>query len=172
MCTTYYMIVLDASALIHMAKLTLLETVCTHYRACTSELVRREVVSTPEKHPDASIIQALIGKQTLSVKKAKSELVKRANALNIFGGEAEALATYWQEKANFLVSDDDNVRKKQLVANVPVVGTPAMLLTLLKKKLITHQKFEKSSTELNNIGWFNPAVIDYIRKEGLQWNKQ
>lgn len=51
-------------------------------------------------------------------------MIAKANAFNIQRGEAEAVALYWQEEADLLATDDDNVRRKKDALRIKTIGTP------------------------------------------------
>jgi predicted nucleic acid-binding protein len=166
-------IVFDTVALIHLAKLTILEKVCTIDAALIPELVRKEVLEGKNKgYPDVPITFDLIEKKKIIVKKAEPLKVKKLMQFNIQGGEAEAIALYQQEKAGWLVTDDDNVRKKAAILDIHVIGTPALIIQMYKKKLITKEKAIQSIRELQKIGWFSQAVIDQLHAEVETWEKQ
>lgn len=160
----------DSMVLIHLAKVSLLEKSCRYFgKIVIPKLVYEEVAKGIEKgYADATTIIEAVKRKLITVKKVKNELVKKCNAFNIFGGEAEAVALYWQEKADVLATDDDNVRKKSLVIDVKVIGTPAILLKLMKNNRINKEKFEESISELRKIGWFSEAVLDKVLMEGLK----
>ncbi|HZX20309.1 MAG TPA: DUF3368 domain-containing protein, partial [archaeon] len=111
------LVVNDSMVLIHLAKITLLEKSCDHFgTVMIPEAVFLESVKTGKTRgfEDAILIESIIKKGKITVKKiGKKEQLKKINQYNIFGGEAEAIALYWQENADLLACDDDNVRKKK-----------------------------------------------------------
>ncbi|MBI2575090.1 hypothetical protein HYV82_04350 [Candidatus Woesearchaeota archaeon] len=162
------LIVKDAMVLIHLAKTTLLETSCSYFgTVMVPQLVYQEVERGREKnYPDAELIGGLVRKNRIAIKRVVSKaLIKKAEAFNIFGGEAEAVALYWQEKAELLATDDDNVRKKQAILKLDIMGTPAIVLKLYREKKISADKFRASVYELRKVGWFSNAVIDKLLME-------
>jgi len=162
------MIVKDAMVVIHLAKITLLEKSCEHFKpALIPEEVHREILEGGKKgYEDAQIIQELIKAGKVSVKHVRDKkLLKRAKEFNVQRGEAESLALYWQEKAEYLASDDDNLRKKSTLLNLKLIGTPAIILKLYRDKLIDNSKLQESLQVLRKIGWFSNAVIDTIFME-------
>lgn len=165
------LVVKDAMILIHLAKISLLEKSCGYFNeVITPKKVHEEVMEGLSKgYVDAKVIDNLVREKKLRVLAIRNaELVKKANEFNIQGGEAEAVALYWQEKADLLATDDDNVRKKEAIIGIKLVGTLAILLKLKLKKLIDVQKFEDSISELRKIGWFGSAVLDKVLMEGLK----
>ncbi len=162
-------VVKDSMVLIHLAKITLLEKSCGHFSdIIIPEKVFEEVVVNGKKngYPDAFLVEEIIQKGKISVKALKNKnLEKRANQFNIFGGEAEAVALYWQEKAGLMACDDDNVRSKKDVLDLNIIGTPSILLSLYRKKKITKEKLGESINKLRRIGWFSSQVLDAILLE-------
>lgn len=162
------MIVKDAMVVIHLAKVTLLKTSCEHFKPVVlPEAVHQEIMAGRQKgHEDVQIVEELIKAGKLSIKHVKDrKLLKRANEFNIQRGEAEALALYWQEKAGCLATDDDNLRKKGVLLDLKLIGTPAIMLRLYREGLIEKGKLLQSLGELRKIGWFSNAVIDRIMME-------
>lgn len=162
------MIVKDAMVVIHLAKLTLLAKSCDHFRpVLIPEEVHEEILEGKKKgYEDVGTIEELIRTGKLSIKRVRDKkLLKKAEEFNVQKGEAEALALYWQEDADYLASDDDNLRKKALLLDLKLIGTPAIMLKLYKEKLITKDKLKDSLQGLRKIGWFNNTVIDRILME-------
>ncbi len=162
----YYMILIkDSMVLIHLAKISLLAESCAYFgEVIIPELVKKEVLN--EKYPDHLIITELIIRNKIKVKQIKNkELIKKANNFNIYGGEAEAVALYWQENGNFIATDDDNVRKKKELLKLSLIGTPTIMLQLYQEKKINKEKLTKAIEMMKKIGWFNNTIWDKIRME-------
>lgn len=162
------MIVKDAMVLIHLAKITLLEKSCDYFKEVViPELVYKETVEIEKEYPEAIIIKELIEKRKIKVRKIdKKMLINKANQYNIQRGDAEAVALYWQEKANFLATDDDNVRKKRTILNLNIIGTPIIIFKLYKGNIIDKEKFKEGISQLRIIGWFSNVVLDKVLMEG------
>jgi len=164
------MIVKDAMVVIHLAKITLLEKSCELFKpvAIPGE-VHREILEGEEKgYEDVKIIQELVQAGKISVKRVRDKgLLKRAKEFNVQRGEAEVLALYWQEKAEYLASDDDTLRKKSALLNLRLIGTPAIILKLYQDKAIDRNKLMESLQVLRKIGWFSNAVIDRVLMEAI-----
>ena len=162
------MIIKDAMVIIHLAKITLLEKSCDYFEnVAITELVYEEVVVNGKKHPETTIIKELVEKKKIKVKKiSKKMLINKANQYNIQRGEAESVALYWQEKADLLATDDDNVRKKRLLLNLNLIGTPSIIFKLYNEGVIDKEKFNESVSKLREMGWFSSAVIDKVLMEG------
>ncbi len=158
-------IVKDAMVLIHLAKLSLLNLSCHQFRrVIIPVLIHQEILKGNEKGmSDVPIILDLIKRRKILVKKVKdADMIKKLNQFNIWRGEAEAMALYWQEKASLLATDDDNVRKKKTILGINIIGTPAIVLHLFRMKMIDEDKLLQSMSDLRKIGWFSNAVLDKI----------
>jgi len=163
------LLVNDAMVLIHLAKITLLETACAFFdQVIIPEMVFDETVKAGKQkgYSDAFLIERTVNAGKIKVKAVKEKkLLKKANDFNVFGGEAEAVALYWQEKAGLMASDDDNVRNKKEILEINLIGTPAILLSLYKNKKIEAEKARQSIARLRKIGWFSSQVLDKILME-------
>jgi len=161
-------IVKDSMVLIHLAKLSLLEKSCDFFKkVIIPELVEQEINEGKTKgFPDAVKIFNLISDKKIKVEKIKDkELIKKVNQFNIQRGEAEVIALYWESRADIIATDDDNIRKKKLMLNIKIIGTPAIILNLYRHKIITKNKLEECVVELRKIGWFSNAILDTILME-------
>ncbi len=165
MFTLLYVIIKDAMVLIHLAKASLLETSCDYFKGVfIPERIKKEVQTG--KFADEKIILDLINKKKLIVKKVEdTDLIVRVNEFDIFDGEAEAVALYWELDADFIATDDANVRKKAEILNLELIGTPTIILRLFEEKKIDKEKFDKSIEKLRSVAWFGSTVWDKIKME-------
>jgi len=160
-------LIADAMVLIHLAKVSLLGKSCDYFKkVLTPGCVYKEILKGKEKDmPDVPIIMKLIKDKKILVKKADKDLIKKANQFNVQRGEAEAVALCWQEKADLIATDDDNVRKKRILLDVEVIGTPAIALKLFKENIIDKNKMKQCVSELKKIGWFSNTILDKMLME-------
>lgn len=159
----------------HLAKTTLLAASCAALGpVLTPPAVRDEVLRGKSKgYADAVVVEELLRDGTISVKVVKDRpLLARAAALNLQAGEAQAVALCWQEGIGLLATDDDNVRRKQALLGLTVIGTPAILLALLRAGRIGDAKLEEAVRVLRQVGWFSAAVLDQVRVEAMRWEKR
>ena len=87
----------------------------------------------------------------------------------MYGGEAESVALYKQEKAELLMTDDDNVRKKKDILNIKVIGSLGILLKLRKENVIDRNKFSSALEQFRKIGWFSSSILDKVHMEGEKY---
>ena len=161
-------VVADAMVVIHLAKITVLEKSCDYFKhLVVPPGVYDEILAGKAKgYADARLVEELVVARKLVIGQITDhQLLRRGREFNIQRGELEALALYWQEGANYLATDDDSVRKKSVLLNVRLVGTPAILLRLYQEKVVGKEKFLQSLEELKKIGWFSRVVIDKISME-------
>jgi predicted nucleic acid-binding protein len=154
--------------LIHLAKLTILEESCNYFQnILIPELVYKEILKGKKKSfPDVTIILEFVKHKKITIKRIKQRsLIKKANQFNIQKGEAEVISLYWQENANLIATEDDNVRKKKTLLNINVIGTPAIILRLFKEKQINKEKIIQCVSELKKIGWFSSTILDKLLME-------
>ncbi len=88
--------------------------------------------------------------------------------LKLFGlhlGEADAVALYFQEKAQFLATDDDTCRKNRIILGINIIGSPAIVLMLFINALITRKKAMDCVSALETIGWFDTEVIHEMKRQ-------
>jgi len=151
--------------IIHLAKASVLEISCKHFGTVAIPQKIKEEVITGD-YPEIDKIKQLINNKTIIIKEVKNKLlVKKANELNIQGGEAEAVALYWEMKADLLATDDNNVRRKKEVLKINMIGTPSILLSLYKQRKINKSKLEQSIQLLKKSGWFSNTIWDKIQME-------
>ncbi|KXB06172.1 hypothetical protein AKJ53_01145 [candidate division MSBL1 archaeon SCGC-AAA382F02] len=164
------LVVKDAMVLIHLSKMTLLRDSCELFdRAMVPARVYEEAVERGKRkdYEDAFLIEEVVKDDLIRIKDVKNPgLIERANKFNIQAGEAEAVALYWQEGGDLLATDDDNVRKKSVVLELDLIGTPTIILKLFKSGKVKEKKFHESLDTLRKIGWFSNAVLDRVLERG------
>ncbi len=156
--------------LINLAKITILEKSCDYFKnVIISPEVFDETVGMGKKKgfEDALIIESIIKNKKIQIKEIKNKKqIKMINQFNIYHGEAESLILYKQEKTDFLISDDSNLRKKKEIINANIIGSLSVILKLKKENKITKDKFTESIEKMRKIGWFSNAILDKVRMEG------
>jgi predicted nucleic acid-binding protein len=120
-------IVKDSMILIHMAKMRILIDSCRYFGdvLIPTKVYEETVINGKEKgHPDALIIEQAITSDLIKIREIEDK--KKVDNLRIFGlhlGEAEAVALYFQVKAQFLASDDDTCRRNRIILGINIIGT-------------------------------------------------
>lgn len=153
-------IVADSMVLIHLAKITLLESLCQ----CCEVKIPKEVYQETAvgEFPDAVICKNLAGKNKIKVMEASTKIVNELEKFSIVKGEAEAVALFKEGKADIIATDDNVVRKNSAVLDLKLIGTPALIKWMFRERKIPRDKALKSLSELKKIGWFEAGMIDRI----------
>lgn len=162
-------VIKDSMVLIHLAKMAIFADSCRYFgNILIPEKVYEEtVLKGKEKgYPDSIIIEQSIKGDLIKIKGVMDK--RRVDNLRLFGlhlGEAEAVALYFQEKARYLATDDDTCRRNRIILGINIVGSPAIILTLLRKGLITRQKASDCVSALETIGWFDTDIIHEMQHQ-------
>lgn len=155
--------------LIHLAKMQILTDSCHHFGdvLIPMEVYEETVINGKEKsHPDALIIEQAITSDLIKIRKIKNK--KNVDNLRIFGlhlGEAEAVALYFQEKAQFLATDDDTCRRNRIILGINIIGSPAIVIMLFRNAFIPRNKALDCVSSLATIGWFDTEVIHEMKRQ-------
>lgn len=142
---------------------------CQHFgNVLIPTKVYKETVINGKKnnHPDAVIIEQAITGNLIKIREVKDK--KKVENLRIFGlhlGEAEAVALYFQEKAQFLATDDDTCRRNRIIIGIRIIGSPAIVIMLFRNSLITRSKALDCVSSLETIGWFDTEVIHEMKRQ-------
>ncbi len=162
-------VVKDSMVLIHLAKMQVLTYSCQYFGdvIIPTKVYEETVINGKKKgHPDALIIQQTINSNLIKIKEINNK--DNVDNLRLFGlhlGEAEAVALYFQEKAQFLATDDDTCRKNRIILGINIIGSPAIILMLLRKALITRNKAIDCISALETIGWFDTEVRHEMKRQ-------
>ena len=156
------LVIKDSMVIIHLAKTALLESSCTYFgKVLIPKLVQEEVVR--DGHPETLLIREMIrGKKIIVAAVKDKSLIRRANQFNLQRGEAEVVALYWERHADLIATDHDNVRKKRDSLQLKIIGTPAIIFELYRKKYLDHEKLQEAVKVMREISWFSNVIWDKI----------
>jgi predicted nucleic acid-binding protein len=163
------LIIKDSMILIHLAKMQILTDSCRHFGnvLIPKKVYEETVINGKNKgHPDSLIIEQTVANNLIKIKGVKNK--KKVDDLRIFGlhlGEAEAIALYFQEKAQLLATDDDTCRKNRIILGINIIGSPAIVIMLFRNSLITRNKALDCISSLETIGWFDIEVINEMKQQ-------
>ena len=126
-----YKLLLDADALIKLASCGALPKICEVCDCITTPEVERETVEEGKKklYPDAEIIESLIKKGVIKIKKPT---LNPKEAFNLDVGETSILHLSKELKCQFIVSDDQAFIKELERQEINFL-VPADLLILLTR---------------------------------------
>jgi len=163
------LVVKDSMIMIHLAKMQILEDSCRLFGKVIipTKVYDEAIIKGKENgHPDALIIEKAITSDLIKIKDVKNK--KKVEELKLFGlhlGEAEAVALYFQENAQFLSTDDDTCRRNRIILGIDIIGSPAIVLALLRNRMITKSKAFDCVYALETIGWFDIEVINEMKRK-------
>ena len=146
--------VADSSALILLAKCSLLEIVCDLFEVIVSPTVTDEVASEDlvRNYPDAALISDLVTKGAIKVKRPGS--AGFTMPISLHHGEEDALLLAIKVKRALLATDDGKAIKAARFLKVPFIITPKIVAELFRLQKISFKievgpfgLFARSSSE-------------------------
>jgi predicted nucleic acid-binding protein len=153
------LMVADSSALILLAKCSLLEIVCDLFDVFIPAAVNLEVASEKpvKNYPDAALISVLTSKGTIKVQCPGIE--RPPIPISLHKGEVEALLLAIKLGGSLLATDDGKAIKAARFFNVPFIITPKIVVDLFRLQKISLKKARESLERLGKIGRYSPEVI-------------
>ena len=152
-------IVADSSALILLAKCSLLEIVCGLVKVIISKSVVDEVASEElvRKYPDAALISELISKGAIIVRRPGDRRFDLP--IKLHQGEKDALLLAIKLKPSLFATDDGKAIKAARFLKIPFIITPKMVVELYRLHEISFKKARESLEMLRKIGRYSPEII-------------
>lgn len=152
-------IVADSSALILLAKCSLLEIVCDLFNVIMPKAVSIEVASKDlvKNYPDAALISDLMARGLLKIQSPGN--VSPPLPLSLHKGEEEALLLTIKLGRSMLATDDGKAIKAARFFNVPFIITPKIVVELFRLQKISFKKARKFIEKLGKIGRYSPEII-------------
>ena len=151
--------VADSSALILLAKCSLLEIVCDLFDVIVPKAVNMEVASEDlvKNYPDAALISTLMSKGTIQVQGPSSD--GPPLPISLHKGEKEALLLAIKLGSSLFATDDGRAIKAARFFNVPFIITPKIVVELFRLQKISFKKARESLEKLSKIGRYSPEII-------------
>jgi len=160
------MIVLDASAVILLAKIDLLEIFVSNFsgRVLIPEKVREGVCI--EEMGEAPLIVKLIKDKKIQVLKVKNgkPTKKLMDDFNIDTGEAEAIILALQEKVSIIATDDRNAIRACKILKIEFTTAIAVLIRAFEKNLIDKDEALIKLRKLELVARYSRAIVEDARK--------
>lgn len=152
------LIIADATPLILLAKLSLLDVLCEQFRLIVPPAVALEATERQEL-ADARYIQKLIDEGCLKIEKADH---KKSSALEkewgIGKGEAAVLVLAAVEHGVVMTDDFAAIRVAKAL-RLPFITTPRMLVEFQKQNLLSLDLARAKLIEFKKHAWISPAII-------------
>ena len=153
------LIIADASSLILLARVDLMEILLEEFRVVIPEAVYEECVNeeTLKRFPDALAIQQWVQDKKLEVRKAN---LRKAEFVHLMSqGEREALALSLEHSESTLLCDDGKAIKIARYLKKPFIISPLVVLDLYKLEKIAYETAKKAIEKLSIIGRYLPNLI-------------
>ena len=152
-------IVADSSALILLAKCSLLEIVCDLFDVIVPKAVNIEVASEElvKNYPDAALISDLMSKGLIKVQSPGSD--RPPLPLSLHKGEEEALLLAIKLDRSLFATDDGKAIKAARFFNIPFIVTPKIVIELFRLQKISFKNARGSIEKLSKIGRYSPEII-------------
>ena len=159
-------IIADSTALILLAKVSVLETFVKRNDVITSEVVYEEVVKGKEiGRIDSILVEKLVHGKNLKVKAPNNSVKNNIQKLfNLKGGELEAVALAYKTN-NTILSDDKKCLNTAKALGIGFITSLDVIVVLYKKRIITKEKALKCIAELEEYGWYAKNLIKSYREE-------
>jgi len=150
---------IDGIALLSLAKTGIIETAVDFYDIVLVPSLIEEIESQKkENEPEALYISKLIKEE----KFLKEHVYKNDDLklYGLFGVELEVVSHFLNGNCDFILSDDAIIRENREILKLNVVSTPAFILSLINKGIITKEKGISAYAILRNDKWFEEWIID------------
>lgn len=160
------MLFLDASTLILLAKIEILETFLLNFpgRVLIPEKVQGEACL--KKTEETTLIEELIHSKKIHVVRAKN--IRLTNKLmedfHINGGEAEAVALALQEQASIVATDDKNAIRACKILKIDFTTAIAILIRTFEKNLLDKDEALIKLQKLESIARYRRTIIKDARR--------
>ena len=156
------MIVLDASTMILLGKIDMLELFVSNFQGkiLLPERIRSEIFAG--RGEEIPVIAKLIEDKKVVVLKVKNsrEINKLIEDFNIGAGEAGVLTLAVQEGANIIATDDRNAIRACKILKIDFVTAVAILIRTFEKGLIDKEEALIKLEKLRSVGRYSKAVIE------------
>jgi len=164
---TNNMILFDASTLILLAKIEMLEIFLTNLdrKVAIPEKVKEEVFESSS--PENPLIAKLIQDRRIDVLKTKDRklVIRLVEDFNIDEGEAEMLTLAIQKKASLVATDDKNAIRACKIMKLDFTTAIAILVRACEKGLIHPDEAFAKLKKLQSFARYNKTIIDTAKNQ-------
>lgn len=160
------MIILDASTIILLAKIGIVETFVSNFpgQVLIPEKVKEEVcIKGMEETP---LIERLIEERKIYVAKVRKTMVMRhlMDDFSIDAGEAEALTLAVNKKDAMIATDDRNAIRASKLLKIGFTTAIAILVRTFEKGLIDKEEALIKLQKLESIARYSRVIIEDAQK--------
>lgn len=153
-------IIADATALILLAKVTILEKFVNRNAVITSKMVYQEVIAGKEKgRKDSILVEKIFQEKKLKLKKPVKSIKKKIKKLfNLKAGELEVISLAYKTKHTIL-SDDKKCLNVAKGLGIDFITSLDIIVALYRKSVIAKEKALECIDELEEYGWYSRDLI-------------
>ena len=153
-------IIADATALILLAKVTVLEKFVSRNIVITSKMVYEEVVVGKEKsRKDSVLVERLVQEKKLNLRKPTKSIKNKLEKLfNLKAGELEVVSLAYKTK-HIILSDDKKCLNAAKGLGIDFITSLDIIVTLYRKSIITQEKAKECIEELEEYGWYSKDLV-------------
>lgn len=161
------MIIFDASTLILLARIEVLEVFVSSFEGevLIPETVRTEILK--EDKEEVPLIKALISNKKIQISRLKDEKQTRKlmNDFSIAAGEAEAIVIALKRGAHTVATDDRNAMRACKMLRLEFITAITVLIRAVEKGFISREEAMSKLQKLQSIGRYNKAIIEDAAKQ-------
>lgn len=155
------MIIFDASTLILLAKIELLELFISDLKdeVLIPETVQTEVLK--EEKEETLLIKSLIGSKKVRAVRIedKGQIKKLIKDFGIGKGEAEAIMLAIEQGVKIVATDDRNAIRACKLLHLEFITAITVLIRAVEKRLIDNDEALVKLQKLQHIGRYSKAII-------------
>ena len=158
-------IIADATALILLAKVSVLETFADRNKIIVPKIVYEEVVRGKETgRNDGILAEKLIQEKKLTLKIPNNSIKNKIGKLfNLKAGELEVISLAYKTK-HIILSDDKKCLNAAKALEIEFITSLDVIISLYKKKVITKEKALECINGLEDYGWYAKDLIRLYRE--------
>ena len=161
------MILFDASTLILLAKIEMLDIFVTDFekKVVISDKVWQEVLEGSS--PDVPLIARLVEERGIDVLRAKDKKLVRKlmEDFNIDEGEAETLTLAMEKKASLVATDDKNAIRACKIMRLDFTTAIAVLVRACERNLIQADEALFKLQKLQSFARYKKTIIETARNQ-------
>ncbi len=157
------MLVSNASTLILLAKVSILQEFVDNFKVVIPKEVFSEVVKNKDTF-DSILIRKEIEKGRINVgeiDRKKLEIILQEFRLH--EGEAAAYILFNKVKAEAIITDDRELIKLCRIERIPFICSMAIVVRMYNKGLITKEKADEKLDKLYDYGRYSKEIYDYFK---------
>ena len=153
-------IICDATALILLAKIDLLETLANRNELATSPIVYQEVARGKEKaRIDSLKVEQLVKANKLKIEKPSVGVkIKMEKLFNIKYGELEVISMAFKTRS-IILSDDKKCLNVAKTLRLRFITSLDVVIALYKHKAISRERALECINLLEEYGWYSKDII-------------